>query len=184
MGAFSSEQFFPTPVDDLAPVARHVAQHFEAQGFQVKTEPSVTRGWLVSISKGNLFTSVMGMQTALNLEIEPMSGGTTAKASVGVFGHQIVPSLISLFVFWPVLLTQIWGLVVQSQLDDEALQAVQMGLLATAGPAAAATPEAVPDGAIPTAVPGERTIFCTNCGTKLPAAVKFCSECGGRQSAA
>jgi hypothetical protein len=148
----------------------------------VKTEPSITRGWLVSISKGNLFTSVMGMQTALNVELEPISGGVMVKAGIGVFGHQVLPSLISLFVFWPVLITQIWGVVQQSQLDEQALQAVQMALAAEAGSAATVAPGAM---AAPAAeAPGERTVFCTNCGTKLPAAVKFCSECGTRREAA
>jgi hypothetical protein len=47
------------------------------------------------------------------------------EAGVGIFGQQAIPTIISMFFFWPVLLTQIWGLIQQSNLDDKAAEIVE-----------------------------------------------------------
>ena len=72
--------------------------------------------------------------------------------------------------FWPVLLTQIWGLIQQSDLDDKALAAAQAVISENGGGnyAGASTPPLVPG-------TGK---FCTNCGAKLPDNARFCSNCG------
>jgi hypothetical protein len=67
MGAFESFQSFPIVVPDLAPVAQDVMQHFALQGFEVKGEQSITRGWDISIHRGGNFKAVCGMKTALKI---------------------------------------------------------------------------------------------------------------------
>jgi hypothetical protein len=130
MGTFNSSRTFPLVVEDLAPVAQDLMQHFEQQGYDVTGEPIPTGGWTVSIRKGNLFKAILGMKTALNVEIEPASNGTTAKAGIGIFGQQAAPTMITLLVVWPVLLTQLWGMAQQQKLDEEALATVERGLVA------------------------------------------------------
>ncbi len=130
MGTFNSSRTFPLVVEDLAPVAQDVMQHFEQQGYDVAGEPIPTGGWNVSIRKGNLFKAVLGTKTALNIEIEPASNGTSAKAGIGIFGQQAIPTLITMLVFWPLLLTQLWGIAQQQKLDEEALATVERSLIA------------------------------------------------------
>jgi ribosomal protein L40E len=196
MAAFESSQIFPGTVADLSPVARDVMQYFESQGYQVSGQQTATGGWLISLHKGGGFKQIMGLQTALNIKIEPTSAGTLATAGIGIFGQQAVPTMLTLLIAWPVLIPQIWGLVQQSNLDEEALTSVQQSLVAhsgatpagggaaeptsaaaAAGGAAAAPPVT---GAATAAATGSELKFCMNCGAGLPLAARFCSECGNQ----
>lgn len=72
-----------------------------------------------------------------------------------------------MFFFWPVLITQIWGLVTQAKLDDKALEiAMQVayanGAKHQQGNASGFGPDK----------------FCTSCGAKVSDGAKFCGNCG------
>ena len=86
-------------------------------------------------------------------------------AGVGIWGQQAIPTVISMLFFWPVLITQIWGMVEQSKLDDKALDiardVIYMSNAKSAGSNA-----------------GSNHKFCTNCGTENSETAKFCNECG------
>ena len=173
MGVFKSSRYYPVHIPDLAPVAYDLEKHFQAQDFVVHKEPTITGGWRVDISKGGAFKAVLGMKTAMNIEIEPSGSGTQAKAGIGIFGQQAIPFAISMFIFWPVLITQIWGMVQQSGLDDEALAVVDRSLTAHSG-----APVGNPSGAAPQA--GENGKFCPSCGHVLSGPAEFCPECGAK----
>ncbi len=184
---FSSTRIIPFTVADLTPVANDVMEHFRVQGYEVTGERTPKRGWHVSITKGTIFHAVLGMKTALNVELETTATATLAKAGIGIFGRQVIPLLIARFVFWPVWLTQIWGLVQQARLDDEALETVERSVHAhatrvtevTGATGAADAAEQGTDGAAQRPA-AERTVFCTACGAQLPAGAQFCPECGAR----
>ncbi|MGR9116337.1 MAG: zinc ribbon domain-containing protein [Gammaproteobacteria bacterium] len=171
MAMFNSIKMFPIVVDDLEPIANDVMDHFKKQNFDVEAEQTITGGWDISLAKGNMFKAVLGMKTALKVSIEPSQSITTAKAGIGIFGAQAVPSVISMFFLWPVLITQIWGMVKQSSLDDEALECVEASLKAHA-PAAFGQRGGLSDSA-----------FCTECGTNIQAGAKFCPQCGAKVTA-
>jgi hypothetical protein len=122
MGTFNSTKTFPYFVEDVAPVAQDVMRHFEQQDFEVTETNIPTGGAQVSIRKGGTFKAIIGMKTALNIKIEPVSNGTTVDAGVGIFGQQAVPTAITLLVFWPVVIAQVWNMAQESNLDDEALR--------------------------------------------------------------
>jgi hypothetical protein len=66
MGTFNSSKTFPYSVEDLAPVAKDVMDHFEAQDFEVtETNIPTTGGTQVSIRKGGTFKAIIGMKSAL-----------------------------------------------------------------------------------------------------------------------
>jgi hypothetical protein len=183
---FSSTRVIPVTVADLAPVAEDVMEYFRLLGYDVTGERTASGGWHISLTKGSTFAAVLGLKTALNVELESTDKVTRAKAGVGIFGRQVVPVLVARFVAWPVWLTQIWGLVQQAKLDDEALDAVERSLYAhstrvtpapPAGSAAGAASSA-PSGT--TGASGEGGPFCTQCGTRLASGARFCSACGAR----
>jgi hypothetical protein len=187
MGTFQSSRFFPISPPDLKPVGGDVLREFRGRGFEVKGEQGLTGGWFISIHKGGTFKAVVGMKTALNIRIEPVDGGTQVDAGIGIFGQQAIPTLISGFVFPPVLLAQIAGMVQSAKLDDEAIQVVEAALIRHSGapqPAALyVAPNPVPPViAVPQAAAAEAASggFCPECGTRLPAGAKFCNECGTR----
>jgi acyl carrier protein phosphodiesterase len=130
MGTFNSTKTFPYSVEDVAPVARDVMDHFEEQDFEVTETNIPTGGAQVSIRKGGTFKAIIGMKTALNIKIEPVANGTTVDAGVGIFGQQAIPTAITLLVFWPVIIAQVWNMAQESNLDDEALRIAEESLKA------------------------------------------------------
>jgi acyl carrier protein phosphodiesterase len=130
MGTFNSTKTFAYSVEDIAPVAKDVMDHFESQDFEVTETNIPTGGVQVSIRKGGTFKAIIGMKTALNIKIEPVANGTTVDAGVGIFGQQAIPTAITLLIFWPVIIAQVWNMAHESHLDDEALRVAEESLKA------------------------------------------------------
>ncbi len=123
MSAFNSSRFFSTELTDMSNVIKDTCTHFTTQGYEVKSESSSSEGF-ISLSKGGIFKSVLGMKTSLNVELDFTDGGISVNAKVGIFGKQLIPSLITLFVAWPVMIAQISGLIKQAKLDDEVMDVI------------------------------------------------------------
>jgi hypothetical protein len=130
MGTFNSSKTFPYFVEDVAPVAQEVMDHFEQQDYEVTETNIPTGGVQVSIRRGGTFKAIIGLKTALNIKIEPVANGTTVDAGVGIFGQQAIPTAITLLVFWPVIIAQVWNMAQESNLDDEALRVAEESLKA------------------------------------------------------
>lgn len=162
MGTFSKKVILSATAAQISTMAESIEQDFIADGHEVCIENLTNGGCDISISKGGIFKAVLGMKTALKVTLTPKLNGVLFDAHVGIFGQQVVPSLIMYFVFWPVIITQIVGLVKQSKMDDRALEAAQRAIISTSN----ATHSPSPDK------------FCTNCGMKIDDAAKFCSRCG------
>src|ERR687893_2443962 len=141
MGTFNSSKTVPYVVEDLARVAQEVMRHFEGQDYEVTETPIPTGGVQVSIRRGGTFKAIIGMKTALNIKIEPQANGTRVEAGVGVFGQQAIPTAITLLVFWPVIIAQVWNMAQEAKLDEEALGVAEESLKAHSGVATGATAE-------------------------------------------
>jgi hypothetical protein len=139
MGTFNSSKTFPYTVEDLAPVAQEVMDHFESQDFEVTETNIPTGGVQVSIRRGGTFKAIIGLKTALNIRIEPVANGTTVEAGVGIFGQQAIPTAITLLVFWPVLVAQVWNMAQEAKLDEEALGVAEESLKAHSSKAPSGT---------------------------------------------
>ncbi len=162
MATFSKKRLLAASSSQIPQITEAIRQEFETDGFEVDIDNLLSGGSDISITKGNLFKAVLGMRTALKVRLIPQSGGVFFDASVGIFGQQVIPTAITLFVFWPVLLTQIWGLVQQSKLDDRALAAAERAINNS------------------TELPYASSQYCTSCGYRVDSLAKFCSECGAR----
>jgi hypothetical protein len=145
MGTFNSSKTFPYFVEDVAPVAQDVMDHFEQQDYEVTETNIPTGGAQVSIRRGGTFKAIIGMKTALNIKIEPVANGTTVEAGVGIFGQQAIPTAITLLVFWPVVIAQVWNMAQEAKLDEEALRVAEESLKAHSSEApSGATAEQLP----------------------------------------
>lgn len=164
MAVFGSTKIFSTQVTDISGVMDDVKGYFLGKGYEVSVE-NTTQGGFISLSKGGLFKTVLGMKTALNVEIRQMAGGLSVEAKVGIFQQQAIPTLIMLFVAWPVVLTQIGGLVQQAKLDDELMMVVENAINNRQNCAA----------------PVGGNEFCVSCGASIAAGSAFCSACGAKQ---
>ena len=71
-----------------------------------------------------------------------------------------------MFFFWPVLITQIWGMVEQSKLDDKALEIAKDVISMSNSNFASISNDS------------NGNKFCTSCGTKNIESANFCCGCG------
>lgn len=177
MGAFNTKAVLNGNPSYIPEIADRICQEFSLEGYEIHRENLLSGGVDISITKGGIFKAVLGMKTALKITMVPTGSDINFEAGIGIFGQQIVPTLIMLFITWPVLITQIWGLVKQSKLDDKALRIAQSVINSHGGNTYAA-------GTVPPPVPPSSSAsddaprFCTNCGTRLPSGARFCSNCG------
>lgn len=202
MSAFKSETLIPISVPDLNPVAQELADHFKQRNYQVTCIQATDTEWQVDITRGGVFKTVVGLKSAMKVQLEARPRGTMVRAGVGIFGKQAVPTAITLVIAWPVILPQIWGLIREAGLDNEAVRVVEVILTRTqrlghpgddaVGPdqargqaaptqnAAFAAAEASTSAAASAGPGGSASSesFCTGCGTPLEASARFCPACG------
>ena len=126
MSAFSTKRTLFCSTSLLPDMAGSLQEYFERDSYEVNVTELSTGGYDISITKGGVFKAVLGMKTALKITLTPTSSKSIAfEAGVGIWGQQAIPTVISMLFFWPVLLTQIWGLIQQSNLDDKAAEIVE-----------------------------------------------------------
>lgn len=172
MGTFNKKEVLTASPTIIPEISKRLIAHFKEQGYDTTMDILSCGGCEVSITKGGFCKAVLGMRTALKISLLPKDNNIVFEANVGIFGKQVIPTLIMWYVAWPVLLTQIWGLIQQSKLDDEALSIAKSVIDANCN-VIDITPTETP--ALPSGFK-----FCTNCGTKNEESANFCCECGKR----
>ena len=101
-------------------IAEQIMKEFREDGYDADCIQDGDH-YDISLSNGGLVKSAVGLKTALKINLYPQEGKIHIDAGVGIFGQQAIPSAISAIVAWPVVATQIWGIVKQSKLDDRAV---------------------------------------------------------------
>lgn len=165
MGTFSTKKVLYGSISLIPIIANRIQVEFQNEGYEVALDALSSGGYDISITKGGLFKAVLGMKTALKVTLLPQGNTIHFEAGVGIWGQQAIPTVISMLFFWPVLITQIWGMVEQSKLDDKALD-IAKDVIYTNNNSGAASPN--PNG----------NKFCTVCGTPNSASANFCCGCG------
>ena len=122
MGTFSTKKILYGSTTLIPTIANRIQEEFQNDGYEVAMDALSSGGYDISITKGGIFKAVLGMKTALKVTLLPQGSNIHFEAGVGIWGQQAIPTVISMLFFWPVLLTQIWGMVEQSKLDDKALE--------------------------------------------------------------
>ena len=168
MAAFSKKKILYGSPSLISDIANRIMEEFRKDGYEVSMDALSSGGYDISITKGGIFKAVLGMKTALKVTLLSQGNNIHFEAGVGILGQQAIPTIISMLYFWPVLITQIWGVVEQSKLDDKALEIAQDVICMNnhVGPSHSDNN-----------VGGK---FCTNCGASVPAEAKFCPECGAK----
>lgn len=96
------------------------------------------------------------MRSALKVSLKPSDDQIAFEAGIGIFGQQAIPTII----------TQVWGMVKQSKLDDKALELAEQVI---SNPSGESTRRTTSDLTVK---------FCTACGSRNTASAKFCNNCG------
>ena len=168
MAIFSTEKVLNGNPSLIPTIAEKIVQEFQMQGFTAKCDNYVGDVYDISLAKGNIFKAVLGMKSALKIALTPRGNSIHIKAGVGIFGQQAIPTAITMFAFWPVLIPQIWGMVQQSQLDDKAIAIAEQVVSENGMSSFYQEPSS------------QGTSFCPNCGNKVSGNANFCPSCGTR----
>lgn len=165
MGTFVTKKVLNGNPSLIPSMAEQIRSAFEADGFKTQVDNLLGGGAEVSVAKGGIFKAVLGMKTALKVSLIPTGNSIAFEAGIGIFGQQAIPTVITMLIFWPVVIMQIWGMVKQSQLDDKALEIAESFLRG--------------DSSYTVVEPTDSsTVFCSSCGHANPQGAKFCSTCG------
>lgn len=168
MGTFNTKKTLFGAASLIPVMASRIQGEFQNEGYEVKSDALNSGAYDISVTKGGVFKAVLGMRTALHVTLVPQGNDVAFEASVGIFGQQAIPTVISMFFFWPVLITQIWGMVKQSKLDDKALEIAQ-NIICMNNHVSSSNSGT-----------NDRGKFCTSCGASVSEQAKFCQECGAK----
>ena len=125
MGLFKSTRLFFNASAYTDSAANNLMTSLRYDGYEIDGVKLPSGDWDISIKKGNLFRAVLGLQTALKIVISPASPHVYVKAGVGIFGQQAIPTILTVWVWWPFAIPQIWGIIRQSKLDKIVLDKIQ-----------------------------------------------------------
>ena len=125
MGKFSSSKIFYNCDCYIDNVAKQFSEQMQQEGFDINAQKVTDGKWDISIKKGGMFKAILGMKSALKIEIHSASPNVLVKTGVGIFAQQAVPTVITMLVLWPVLLAQIWGMIKQAKLDTHVMEVLQ-----------------------------------------------------------
>lgn len=164
MATFSTKKILYGSSSLLPTIANRIQEEFQNDGYEVAMDALSSGGYDISITKGGTFKAVVGLKTALKVTLLPQGNNIHFEAGIGIFGKQVVPIIVMYFIGWPILLTQIWGMVEQAKLDDKALDIAKEVIYMNN------------NNSTTTATNGSK--FCTSCGTKNVESANFCCGCG------
>lgn len=133
MGKFSSSRIFYNCDRYIDNVAKQFSEQMQQEGFDINAKKLSDGKWDISIKKGGMFKAILGMKSALKIEIHSASPNVLVKTGVGIFAQQAVPTVITMLVLWPVLLAQIWGVIKQAKLDTHVMEVLQQDFSTVAG---------------------------------------------------
>ena len=133
MGKFSSSKIFYNCDRYIDNVAKQFSEQMQQEGFDINAQKVSDGKWDISIKKGGMFKAILGMKSALKIEIHSASPNVLVKTGVGIFAQQAVPTVITMLVLWPVLLSQIWGVIKQAKLDTHVMEVLQQDFSTVAG---------------------------------------------------
>ncbi len=122
MGAFSiKKKLYGNPVE-IPSIAEQIRNEFVTEGYEVRIENSgSTTG--VYITKGGLFKAIVGLKSALKVTMKPSRDGSIDfYAGVSVVKQQLLSTIVTVCLFSPVVITQIWGVIKQAKLDEKAVE--------------------------------------------------------------
>lgn len=165
MGTFNTHKIINADPSLIPAMADKITGYFKADGYDVDIQVSDLGTHDISLTKGGTFKAVLGLKTALKVTLKPEYDKVSFDAGIGIFGQQIIPALVMYFVAWPVLLTQIWGMVQQAKLDDTALMLAESVISSDSTSGRVAEPTSI-------------SSFCPNCGGKHDVNMRFCPFCG------
>lgn len=117
MGILKSSTLYYNTAAYTDSMANRLMQTLRYDGYEVDGVKLPSGEWDISVKKGNLFKAVLGLQTALKIKVSNITPHICVTTDVGIFGQQAIPTALTICVWWPFAITQVWGLIKQHKLD-------------------------------------------------------------------
>ena len=146
----ASPSFVPYAVDAIR-------KAFVAEGFEFVEKPGTYNTTVIEVTKGNLVKKLVGLKLGLEITFWMEHDHIRVEAKGTVAKNQLIATGITLFIAWPVIVTQAIGLIKQSELDVRVISIV--------------------DGAY-ASFTEQKPAYCTNCGGLVTGAPSRCPHCG------
>lgn len=164
MGTFNTRKTLYGSASLIPSIANRIEEEFQNDGYEVTMDALSGGGYDISITKDGMFKAILGMKTALKVTLLPQGRNIIFEAGIGIWGQQVIPTAISMLFFWPIIITQIWSLVEQAQLDDKTLDIAKDVVYMNNNSSSSAT--------------SNMCKYCTSCGTQNTESANFCCGCG------
>lgn len=128
MGAFKSKKIIYGDPSRIPYIAEEIRKSFMSEGFEVRiVDPN--RGNEIYITKGGLFKAALGLRSALKVVMKPnREGNIDFEAGISIVKQQLIPTLLTVCVFSPIVIAQIWGMIKQSKLDEKAIEIAERAM--------------------------------------------------------
>ena len=131
MGAFTTKKNLYGNASKIPTVAEKIRKAFVEEGYEVRID-NPANGQEIYITKGGLFKAALGLRSALKVIMKPSKDGNiNFEAGVSILKQQLVPTVITMCFFSPVVIAQIWGMIKQSKLDEKAVAIAERALYQT-----------------------------------------------------
>ncbi|MBQ2882919.1 MAG: zinc ribbon domain-containing protein [Alphaproteobacteria bacterium] len=131
MGAFTTKKTLYGNASKIPTVAEKIRKAFVEEGYEVRID-NPANGQEIYITKGGLFKAALGLRSALKVIMKPSKDGNiNFEAGVSILKQQFVPTVITMCIFSPVVIAQIWGMIKQSKLDEKAVAIAERALYQT-----------------------------------------------------
>ena len=131
-GTFYSEKIFNSSPTHISGVVAELKSYYTTHGYEYNENPSDKGGVIIKVTKGGDFRRLLGLQSALEITLEPTSDNTISfKAGIGFWEQQGLATAISALLAsttFITLVTQAWGVIHQAHLDDQALEIAERRL--------------------------------------------------------
>jgi len=116
-------QIFNLPLEESSKIVESLKSFLCSNGYSVQ-EFLKHDGLILQIRRGGGFKAVLGLSTALNVNIEQNERYFTISFSNGKWVDKAAVAGISMFVLWPLLITSAVGAYKQSELPNQIIQYV------------------------------------------------------------
>lgn len=128
MGAFKSKKIIYGDPSRIPYIAEEIRRLFMSEGFEVRIiDPN--KGNEIYITKGGLFKAALGLRSALKVIMKPnREDNIDFEAGISIVKQQLIPTILTVCVFSPVVIAQIWGMVRQSKLDEKAIEIAERAM--------------------------------------------------------
>ena len=121
---FDSSADIKGDISLIPKIAEEIAKEFKAEGFTVDCKQYGDQ-YDLSLTNGGFLKVASGLNAALKVNIKPQNGIIRIDAGIGQYGERAAVAGLAALAAWPLAITQIWGLVKQSNLDDKAVAIAQ-----------------------------------------------------------